>query len=581
MLYGLSFDDDFTDYKTVAGPIFYLKELGYSVSSSNGSAYGARNNATYAILLVSKSNNKILRSVLVDARDTVIVNSVKVESEKKEDEDSGEIEVRNVFLNGYNEEEDVFTTTNAVVIVNGVKVEWSKIPKGAILTTLIKDNLYTYTTTSFEGELTNYDNLKELYVDLDKYLVSSNCVYTIARDNESGDSKDPKYYNYSSLSKKKLEELSSRKMTFYLNVAGEISRIAFGKNKSTSTDDKNDNGTYRLSYVSKISYSSDDSGAYITCVGIDGKSKKYLVSEKDGESLDIGDFVVVETSDDEEIKDIHFVNKNMKIGSRINIVYDVKDEYSNGSFGEYLLNSDTLIYKVSKEYEVNSTDKIKSCTLTKVDSLDSLNDLSKYTIVLSCDDDKNVEVVFAETEVNKVKYPIARVVSLSKEKTSYSKSGDDSGDKIELYLYWAKISVIGQGMGEYKVFNTDCEVGELVSFEVTNKDTMKVKERFKAELIGFDGDIVVSSVDKKTKTVNIKGTNNILNLKGSSYTYNGRTYDLEGYNYIYATVKGDNGEWKFTSANFVDKNSFELKAGDRIAFDELNGTAVIYRGYTD
>lgn len=588
MLYGLSIDDELTDYKTVAGPIFYLKELGYNVSSSNGSVYGARGNATYAILLVSKSNNRILRSVLIDAKDSVIVDSVKVEGDKKsdndkdkDDEDSSKLKIRNVYLNGNNEEEDVFTTTNAVVIVNGAKVEWSKIPKGAVLTTLIKGNLYTYTTTSFDGELTNYDNLKELYVDLDKYLVSSNCVYTIAGDNESGDSKDPKYYNYSSLTKKKLEELLSRKTTFYLNVAGEISRIAFGRYKSTNISDKYDNTTYRLGYIEKITYSSDDSGAYITCVGIDGKSKKYFVSEKDGESLDIGDLVVTEINEEKDIKDIHYIDKNVKIGSEIEIVYNPKDEYSNGSFGEYSINSSTLVYKVNKEYAVNSTDKIKSCTLTKIDSLDSLNDLSKYNYVLACDDDKNVEVVFVETEVNKVKYPIARVVSLSKQKSSSDESENSSGDKLDLYLYWAKISVIGQGTEEYKVLNTDCEVGELVTFEVANKDTMEVKERFKLDVIGYEKDIVISSVDKKTKDAYVKGTNSVINLKGSVFDYNGRTYDLENYNYIYATVKEDLDDWRFISANFVDKNSFELKADDRLAFDELNGTVVIYRGYTD
>jgi hypothetical protein len=32
---------------------------------------------------------------------------------------------------------------------------------------------------------------------------------------------------------------------------------------------------------------------------------------------------------------------------------------------------------------------------------------------------------------------------------------------------------------------------------------------------------------------------------------------------------------------FYEKEDLELKAGDRIAFNELNGIAVIYRGYTE
>ena len=574
VLYGFSIDDDLSNFELIAGPIFYLNEQGYKLSNARAQyAYGSKSSATFAILAVSQLDQRIFRSVLVDASDSVIFDSIKIEYDKKSN--AKDKQVGRIYINGNNAEDEQFATTDAVIIVNGKKVAWNNIPKGAILTTLIKGSLYTYETGFIEGKIAKVGSLRELYIDLDKYLVTSDCVYSI-KGETVGSSTKLKEYRFSSLTKAKLEELKSRTAKFYLNAASEIAKIEFSRYDSDNIEDKYENGGYKLLYVQKKTYPSDDSGVNLVGKTLDGKTVKYTVSDAQGNALNIGDFIVLEVNADDEIKNVQLISANKKLGDDVNVIYHTKEEYEDGDFGQYTMTDKTLIYSVAKEYKTNSTSEISNCNVTQVSSIEDLGDLSKYDFVLVCNEDNNIDVIYAEREVNKVAYQVARVVSLEKDPDAKT-----SGTGNAAYMLKAKVSIIDGGTETYKVLSGDCEEGELITFEVVNKDTMNIKERFKIELIGCDKDIVVESIDKKTKEIWAADSSKI-DLKDTSYSVNGRIFDFVDYQFIMATVKKDtdSGKWKFTSAVFHDKEDITLKVGDRIVFDELNGIAVVYRGYT-
>ena len=135
----------------------------------------------------------------------------------------------------------------------------------------------------------------------------------------------------------------------------------------------------------------------------------------------------------------------------------------------------------------------------------------------------------------------------------------------------------------YSIVSGDALAGELVTFEADSKDEYAtIKERFRTAFIGYKNDICIEKI-KNGSEAEVKGSNKVLNLKEASYEYNGRIYDLVQYKYIFAKVSKNNANdgWMFTYAEFVDNNTFQLKNGDRIAFDELSGIAVIYRGYSE
>lgn len=580
LLYGLSIDDDLSDYKIVSGPIFYLNEQGYKFNvSSVEFAYGKKTSATYAHLLVSNGNERILRTVLINANDSVVVNSVKVDypsSTKSGDDGSGEKKIGNVYLNGNDSSGEKFTTTEAVIILNGQKVEWTKVPKGAILTTLIPDQLYTYETKSIEGSITDYTKLDELYVDNDKYLVSNDCIYTVYGD-DSGDKKELKEYQYSSMTKKKLEGLMNRKITFYLNVAEEIEKIEFGKYLGEKITDKFEGDKFKLFYIQRIYIPSDQTKIAIAGNTFDGKNVRYEVKE-DTSSYCVGDLVLVELESEREVKNCQVINANKVINDDTRINYAVKATYQNGAFGEYRVTANTVVYKVSKRYADNSVDKVENCTLTKLSSVEELGDPSKYQLILICNEEMDVDVVLAEVDVNKVSYPVAKVLSLKKVKNS-----NESGDKNNIALYDARLSVIGGYVTTYKALSGDLNVGELITFEGSGDKVITVKERFRPETLGYAKDLVIEGVNKKTNAFIVNGPTQELNLKEDIYQYHDTTYYLDEYKFLLTTVSKDSetGLWTFTNCNFYQKESLTLKEGDRIAFNELNGIAVVYRGYSE
>lgn len=579
MLYGFSIDDDLEDYKVVSGPIFYLKDQGYKVNNSKTEyAYGGKTTATYAHLLVSNSTGNILRSVLIDGSDSVVIDSVKVQypdSKKSGDGESGEKRVGKVYINTSEVSGDEFTTTKAVVIKNGKKIEWDKIPQNAVLTTLIKNSLYTYETKSFEGEITDYSKTKEMYVDSDKYLIASSCVYTIAEKTSGDNKKTLKQYPYSNLTKKKIEELTARRITFYLNAAEEISKIEFGNYLSENVSEKYENSSYKLFYIQKINFPIEET--HITLVGntFDGKYVRCEVEDKDGK-YQIGDLIYAEYNSSGDIQKCQAISSNTVLSEDIRINYGIKASYENGAIGEYRVTDNTNVYKINKKYPDNRTDKLESCTLTKLTNVDELGDLSNYKVILVCNEYMDIDVVLAEKEINKMAYPIARVISMSKEK----KSGDTES---VVSIYSTKLDVIGGASLTCKALSGDLMVGELITFDGSGDKLITVKERFKTELLGYEKDVVIQAIDKRTKEITVEGTSNKLNLKDEKFSINANTYYLDDYQYLLAYVRQDkeSDNWLFTSGKFYDKKDLELKIGDRIAFDELNGVAVIYRGYSN
>lgn len=574
VMYGFSVDDEFVDYKMVSGPIFYLKEQGYKLNSSKREAvYGSKADATFAYLFVSKEDNSILRSVLVDGSKSVVVESVKVEFPK---DDKSDYPRGKVYLNG---SEDVFATTDAVVIKKGLRVDWKELPDDCILTTLIPGMLYTYETKGVEGLITNYENLdKELWLDEDKYLISEDCVYTVLGKYEDEGKKELKVFSYDrDMKKVEMEELISRNVIFHLNAAEEVSWVEFGKYRPENVLDKYDNSDYKFFYLDDVYYRDGDDEMAIAGTSVVGNRLQYTVKSKD--EWNIGDLISVSEIEGKTAQKVNVVDKNGEFGDDIFVIYEPDGEFHNNAFGEYNIVEDTLIYRVIKDYKDNSSEKVDNTDIKRVDSIEDLGDLEKYRIVLLCNEKMEIDIVFAERDVNKTTYPVARIIELDKNKEfEFPK---DKEKENYVYVLDAEIAIVGEVGGTYQILSGDCEAGELVTFEL-DSERLIVKERFKTVFLGYEKDLKVESFDKDSKTAKIVGSKESLDLKDITYDYNGKVYDLLDYKFMLSKVRKnpETGEWGFITANFFDKEELELQPGDRIAFGELNGIAIIYRGWT-
>lgn len=578
-IYGLSIDDDLENYKIVSGPIFYLEEQGYNLRKSKSeTVLGLKSNANFAYLFVSKEDGTILRSVLLDTSNSVYVDTVKVDVEKDknedEDEDNSKREYGKVYLN---DSEEPLTTNDAVIIKNGKKLNWQDLEEGMILTELIPNYLYTYEEKIIEGNITDYSKLKELYIDGDKYIVSANCCYAIHGVTTEKEKGALKVFSYSSMKKTKLEELLSRSTEFYLNAGEEISFIKFGKYRPSNLIEKYDNGDYRFFYITSLTYSSGDDTMNVGGRSLTGKPLKYYIPADD--DFEVGDFVIVSEISGKDAKKIERIDSDkMYEDDDISIIYDCEDEFYNNAFGEYSLVDDTIIFRVNKYYSDNSNSEIEEYTINELSSIKQLEKLEKYHINLLCNNDMEVDIIFAERELNRTAYPVGRVVEIKKIKTLE----EDPDDADYIPLLNVKITAIGGGSDVFKILSGDCALGELVTYE-SGDTSAKIKERFQTKFLGYENDVVIESFDKETKVAKIKNNTEDLDLLAETFNFKGKEIDLLEYKYILSNVSKDyeTGEWKFVKGEFYQKEDLKLLPGDRIAFGELNGIAVVYRGWKE
>lgn len=576
-IYGLSIDENLDEYKVVSGPIFHLKNLGYSLTKIKVEAtYGERADATYAYLLISKKTNETLRAVFIDATESVYVEEIEVKKDdEKEHDDDSVIEFAEIYLN---KSEDVYTNNNAVVIKNGKKIDWEELETEIILTELIPGALYTYEDKKIEGSITNYEDLDELYIDNDKYLIAENCNYVIFGEYAKEDDDKLELFNYDrKMDAKKLESLLSRSATFYLNAAEEISFIYFGKYRPSNIMDKYDNGEYRIFYITSVGYKSGDETIVVGGENLSGKQLKFTLKYDENEEYKVGDLISLTEIEGKTAEKVEVLTSDVIYEDEdISFIYDYDGEYYRHSFGEYMMMEETLIYRVDKYYEENTNGKIQEYRLTRLNTIEQLGDLSKYKINLLCNNELEIDIVYAEREINRTQYPVGQVVEI--EKIQSPELDPDDADFIPLVK--VRINTVGTGTRLYKMLSGDCAMGELVTYE-SGDDTVKIKERFQVKFLGYEKDMVIESVDKETGIVTMANAPEKLDLKDAIYTFNGKEYDLLDYKYLMTVVKQDlaTGEWKFTNCKFYDKEELQLKPGDRIAFGELNGIAVIYRGW--
>ena len=589
-IYGFTIDEELEEHKVVSGPIFYLEEQGYNLNKSeNESVYGMKSKASYAYLLVSKEDNTILRSVLIDASNSNYVEKINITTKKQEPNDKEKEEeekTESIYLND-SDDPWVEDAKHAIVIKNGKRVEWESIEEGSIITELSKGELYTYEKNILYGKITDYSDLKdELYIDNDKYSISENCFYVKMGTVVSDKDDSLKLFNYhTSMSKKELEPLLSRDIEVYLNMAEEICFIKFGKYLASNLVEKYDNLDEKFFYLTSLTYRSGDEFMNVGGNSLTGKSLKYYVPYS--EDFSVGDFVMVSKIEGKYAENIELLNSDVMYEENdISILIDYDAELYNNAFGEYILVDDTVIFKVNKYYENNSSNKIDTCVLTELSSIYQVQDLEKYKIHLFCNNDMEIDIVFLERELNRTNYPVGRVIEI-RNVSDEDEDKDNNKNEMIIPVLHAKIATIGGKSEFYEILSGDCEVGELITYDAgENADEklarIKVKERFQIKFLGYEKDVVVESFNKELKSAKIKNNSEYLDLLNSTFSFNNKEIDLLEYKYILSEVKRDSttGDWKFISAKFYEKEDLVLKPGDRIAFGELNGIAVIYRGWS-
>ncbi len=547
-LIGVSFDEKYQNTKVVSGPTFYLKEKGYNLSRSKKTvSYGSSSNSNYAYLVLNE-NGEILRTVYVDASNSSIVNSISVTEESGDSDEK----IQKIKLN-----DDEFDSTSSVLVRNSQSTSWKNLSKDEVVTNLGR-GLYIKEAKSFTGTITAVDDKNEIWVDEEKYIVANSGVYYRYNDKDAS--------GFGTISLKGLREYEGVQATIYLNVAEEICKIEFRKTQR-------ENDRYQIGYVTKIKENSDESKKTIEVLVGDGNIKKAKITESGRENLMIGDLVGIGYDDDDNMKCV-IITRDTTFDNDIAVKYDYKlKEIEEPLIGEYLLNSDTEIYKVILRYKNNSKTQIEKCEIKRL-QLDDMNDLLSYQINLIYDEDMIIRKIYAVSETNKYENQIALV----KEKRIIRESEDKHTYRVTLSVTGNAVSAFDVGKEEYSNFVS----GDIVTYVVDEKDSKKITldEVFKKESIGYKRDLIVESFDKTNKKIELSdGTT--LDLNQDLYMWNNKKINLNTYRFIKAKVAKTDDGWRFHSLAISNKEDVTVEKGDRLAIGELNKTIIIYSGYEE
>ena len=296
---------------------------------------------------------------------------------------------------------------------------------------------------------------------------------------------------------------------------------------------------------------------------MDEKNKTYK-STLTRKTAEFGDLVALEFNADgyitamKKIESGADLNDNAKLRALTyrNMMDQIEDK---------IITDSIVMYKIKYEYDLDVYDKVVDYKLEKInlDILKKMNGETSYFYLVS-DNNGRYKILLAHDYSAKKQIFYGRVNVIYKE------------EEVQMM----EISAIDGRRRDYKVTNLkNCVEWDFASFEVVNKDTVKILEVFKPSSLGYYKDIVINSVNKDGTVVTNYGT---LDLKADSIVLEGKKYNLSNYVYIFMSVgKEDKDLWAFVQSEEVDREKLKLKSKDRIAIDEIENTVIIYRGYSE
>lgn len=559
MAIGLNFiyDEDFDEGSTIE-----LDEL-YDLNIAKRNEYVVGKSKNYAYVYFN-SNDKIDRITYLGSNENILVKEAKIEKvtikkdndddDDEEDEDDNEIEVKTgtILIN----DEIEIEISEVLINEDGELMDWSSVKEDGVLSKLEND-MYVFYNKIKSGTLdaiTINDGDLCLTIDGVIYICDGNAIY--------------KLYGSETLkkaTKKNLEEYVGRSVELITSYSGEVMQISLEENYENASE------IIRFGIVLECKeFENDTTEKLVRIQTADGKKFMHLSSKVYSKELEAGSLINFEYSGS-RIESLEVFSDGLKI-SNVKVDMDIENKtYLGNSIGGYGIDEETVIYIIEKEYVVNSDKAIKSYNMYVEDDKNVLEDLEKQVVHVVYNEYNNAVAIFVEKELNKYDYKYARVLDVYEEKITEDK-------KDTKYALKIKVSPFNNVVSEYTLVGiATCEPGDLISYSL-DEEELTVKERYNAKLLGDKRDYIIESV--KNKVVYLTNGEQI-DFTKDTFEINGKKYLFEKYIVVYSKVSNISGEWKFYSATIEEPEKLVLKAGDRIAIDEIEDLIVIYRGYKD
>lgn len=549
MAIGLNFiyDEDFDEGSTIE-----LDEL-YDLNTAKKNEYVVGKSKNYAYVYFN-SNDKIDRITYLGSNENILVKEAKIEkvTTKKDDDDETEVKSGTILIN----DEIEIETSEILINEDGKFMDWSSVKEDGVLSKLEND-MYVFYDKIKSGTLdaiTINDGELCLTIDGALYVCDEDAIY--------------KLYGSETLkkaTKKNLEEYVGRSVEVITSYSGEIMQISLEENYENASE------SIRFGIILDCrEYENDKTERILRIQTANDKKVMHLSSDVYSKELEAGSLINFEHTNS-RIESLEVFSDGLKI-SGAEIDMDIENKtYLGNSIGGYGIDEETVIYIIEKEYVVNSDKAIKSYNMYVEDDKNVLEDLEKQVVHVVYNEYNNAVAIFVEKELNKYDYKYARVLDVYEEKITEDK-------KDTKYALKIKVSPFNNVVSEYTLVGiATCEPGDLISYSL-DEEELTVKERYNAKLLGDKRDYIIESVKNKVAYLT---NGSEIDFSKDSFEINGKKYLFEKYIVVYSKVSKTSGEWKFYSATIEEPEKLVLKAGDRIAIDEIEDLIVIYRGYKD
>lgn len=540
--------------------------------------------ADYAFLYHYEDDPANDRTISINLSNTYLIDKVKVSDKtikddtKKEDKDTSHSKVDNQYLDDtvayryttdpknltrtitINEDDAVFDT-GAVVFKDNERVQWSSVKKGDVLVEITPEKYYFVQTGDaktviLKGYSTEKDNY---YIETSdgKYETYKSTLYTNYLNNTVKE--------FNNLKKTDLENIIGKKVSIIQDLSERVIKIELLEDEVVFED---------LDLAFFISFHPQNNKTGVVRVLQNGVQKS-LYTSSDTLKGQKGDLVKIEyeKGSTKSIKSLKIINGATKLTDKIKV--EVIEMSKLASRLEYFDDEELDIYLVTNHYKFGQYDEIQDASIDKV-SIEDIKGLptdSKKLKCLAVVDSQGVIKMLVVTDDREVEGEtyyglIKKIYRNYKDKKTYVTILTTTSSNTKDYLI-------------NDVY--DCEVGDFVNFEMKNKDSITFGEKYTTKSLGYKKDLIVESENlekKKVVSYNLKD-GGLLDLTDWSITTETESYKLRNYEVFLLDVSLNKGAWQIDKASRITQDKAAFKAGDRIAINEIEGTAIVYRGYSE
>ena len=559
----------------ITGTYDQVKEEGYDLTNKTKLSKGA----DFYYVYTNKSNDIKDRVVSVNLNDFYLIETVKIDDQKEKEakeRDKSHTDIPSDFADDtiayryktnideltrvININEDIEITNGAVLFKNNKKVNWTTLKKGDLLVEVQKDRYYFIVTTTPKTARLEKCDVKK----------GEHKIYTSVGEFETYDS--TLFYDYkgetprtlSRLSDSKLKELVGKNVELAVDETGRVVRVELLEGEVKLEE-------LHIGVYDDFEFLGKSSEYNEITLYMDGKRKTYRTSMK-SPNTDKGDLVKISFNEKAKsiVTGITVVNNDTKLTDNLKIkqykYIDLKNKI------KYYDEDKILINRIKYSYEFGKYDAPKSFEIKQVSIQELLNyddDANVKTSAIVDNQDGVVQVFMQDYSEKDTRYYGLLTKVYEKEKKQYVQISQVNGNK-DTYIVQGPCNV---------------ETGDFVVFEVVDKETIKLGEKYTPKVLGYFKDLTVEDKIMDNRKVLGYSLNEGGELDIAEWTISSKkeSYDLSNYDIFLIILAKNAGtaEYTFTRASLVSKNNISLEIGDKIAIDEIDGAIVIYRGYKE